>query len=516
MRSSVGRLPVEQLQQLQALAGRYAHSEDKHGATRMLVWGAQDEHDITLTFDDADELITAELRRNGSGPRTNGRHDDGVPEGRHEDHPQGVELADFYAYMPMHNYIFAPSRETWPASSVNSRIPPIPTGETKKNGDDEVQPASAWLDQHQPVEQMTWFPGEPMLIRDRLIADGGWIPRPGCTCFNLYRPPVVRPGRAADAQRWVDHVHAVYPHEAAHIITWLAHRVQRPGEKVNHALVLGGLQGIGKDTILEPVKYAIGPWNFVEVAPPHLLGRFNGFVKSVIMRVSEARDLGDVDRYGFYEHMKTYTAAPPDVLRCDEKNLREHAVPNVTGVVITSNHKTDGIYIPADDRRHFVAWSERARADFEDDYWTGLYGWFSSGGNQHVAAYLAEHDLSSFDAKAPPPKTPAFWDIVDANRAPEDAELADALDKLGSPDATTLTEIADRSDGGFAEWIRDRRNSRQIPHRMEAAGYAPVRNDSQTDGRWKVGGKNQVIYARTELTVRDRIAAARRLAEAAR
>ena len=37
-----------------------------------------------------------------------------------------VTLADFYAYMPMHNYIFAPSREPWPASSVDARLGAIP------------------------------------------------------------------------------------------------------------------------------------------------------------------------------------------------------------------------------------------------------------------------------------------------------------------------------------------------------------------------------------------------------
>ena len=42
-------------------------------------------------------------------------------------------------------------------------------------------------------------------------------------------------------------------------------------------------------------------------------------------------------------------------------------------------------------------------------------------------------DISSFDPKAPPPKTPAFWAIVDASRVPEDAELADVLDRLGNP-----------------------------------------------------------------------------------
>ena len=62
--------------------------------------------------------------------------------------------------------------------------------------------------------------------------------------------------------------------------------------------------------------------------------------------------------------MKAITAAPPDVLRVDEKHLREYSVFNVCGVIITTNHKTDGIYLPADDRRHFVAWSTLSKDDF--------------------------------------------------------------------------------------------------------------------------------------------------------
>src|SRR5205085_8626779 len=122
------------------------------------------------------------------------------------------------------------------------------------------------------------------------------------------------------------------------VVNWLAHRVQRPQEKINHALVLGGKQGIGKDTILEPIKTAIGPWNFSEPSPQQVMGRFNGFLKAVIMRINEARDLGEFDRFKFYDHMKAYAAAPPDVLRVDEKFLREFAVFNVCGVIITTNH----------------------------------------------------------------------------------------------------------------------------------------------------------------------------------
>jgi Family of unknown function (DUF5906) len=349
-----------------------------------------------------------------------------------------------------------------------------------------------------------------MLIRDRLVSDGGWIDRPGCTTFNLYRPAHgPSGGDPTAATPWLDHLRRVYPDDADHVLGWLAHRVQHPGEKINHALVLGGPQGVGKDTLLEPIKHAIGPWNFTEITPTHLLGRFNGFVKSVILRISEARDLGDVDRYAFYDHLKVYAAAPPDVLRVDEKNLREFACWNVCSVVLTTNHKAGGLYLPADDRRHYVAWTDLTRDTFPAHYWTRLYQWYGRGGLAHVAAYLHEYDLAGFDPKAPPPKTPAFWDLVDADRAPEDAELADALDHLGNPPAVTLAEVAGCPGAvAFGEWLRDRKNARQVPHRMGAAGYVPVRNDCARDGLWKLGGRRQVVYARQNLSLRDRLAAA--------
>ena len=199
--------------------------------------------------------------------------------------------------------------------------------------------ASEWLDRYRPVEQMTWAPGLPMIVRDRVISDGGWRKNQGATCFNLYLPPDCRRGDAGKALPWIEHVEKIYVDAAGHIICWLAHRVQHPEEKINHALVLGGLQGIGKDTILAPVKIAVGPWNFQEVSPTQITGRFNGFLKSVILRVSEARDAGDADRFKLYDHLKAYIAAPPDVLRVDEKNLREHAIVNCRSSMLIARRK---------------------------------------------------------------------------------------------------------------------------------------------------------------------------------
>jgi hypothetical protein len=430
---------------------------------------------------------------------------------------EGVTIDDFYVHMPSHGYLFVPTREMWPASSVNARVPPVPVLDADgkptldDKGNKKSTPAAKWLDRHRSVEQMTWAPGMPMLIRDRIISEGGWTERKKVTCLNLYRPPAIVSGNAAKAGPWLDHVHKVYPNEAEHIIKWCGQRVQKPQDKVNHALVLGGAQGIGKDSLLEPVKRAVGPWNFIEVSPQQMLGRFNGFVKSVVLRVNEARDLGDVDRFQFYDHLKAYTAAPPDVLRVDEKNLKEHSVQNCCGVIITSNHKQDGIYLPEDDRRHFVAWSDLTKDDFVPNYWKKLWRWYNDGGDRHVATYLTELDISHFDPKAPPPKTPTFWDIVNASRAPEDAELADVLDGMGNPDATTLARITNEARGEFETWIKDRKNRRVIPHRLEKCGYSPVRNDAAKDGLWKINGARQVVYAKTPLSLRDRLAAANRL-----
>jgi hypothetical protein len=474
-----------------------------------------------ITRDEVEDALRAAMEQNGYTADKGIRAVDatlksGLDAGMddpHDDLPeQGVVLEDFVSHAPSRTYFFLPCREPWPGASVNARLPKVEVT-TAAGAVKEVAPA-AWLDLHRSVEQMTWAPGEPTLIRDKLfIPAGGWIMRPGVTSLNHYRPPNIELGDADEATRWIEHVHRLYAKgDAHHIIRWLAHRVQRPAEKVNHALVLGGLQGIGKDTLLEPVIHAVGPWNVQDISPATLLERFNGYLKSVILRVSEAHDLGDTNRFALYERLKAYTAAPPHALRVDEKHLREHAIPNCVGVLITTNHRGDGMFLIADDRRHFVAWSDRTKDEFASKYWRGLWGWYDVGGLGHVAAYLAELDLSDFDPKAPPPKTAVFWEMVEAGRAPEDAEIADVLTGLGNPDAVTLVQLREKAGASLLEWLDDRKNRRAIPHRLYGCGYVSVRNPGDKhDGQWVLRKVRQTVYARVSLTPAERLTAVRQL-----
>ena len=177
-------------------------------------------------------------------------------------------------------------------------------------------PRQQWLDQNQPVEQMTWCPGLPMLIRDRLVVDGGWIERKGVTCFNLYRPPRIELGDATKpGPGSTTCARSSCPGDAAHIINWLAHRVQQPQREDQPCSGAGRSAGSARTRVGSRSKHAVGPWNFHEVSPGTLLGRFNGFAKSVILRVNEARDLGDVERSTALASTITPKSTPPPARR---------------------------------------------------------------------------------------------------------------------------------------------------------------------------------------------------------
>jgi Family of unknown function (DUF5906)/TOTE conflict system, Archaeo-Eukaryotic Primase domain/Primase C terminal 1 (PriCT-1) len=415
----------------------------------------------------------------------------------------GVSVDDFVAYMVEHSYIYRPTGDPWPTPSVNSRL-------AKRDN----LPANVWLDRHHHVEQMTWAPGKPELIRDTLFADGAWIPKPGVTVYNRYRPAVVK-RQEGDATTWLNLGAEIFDDHFQHMVNWFAWRVQKPDVKINHALLLGGEQGIGKDTILEPVRRAIGEWNFKEQSPKYVLeSQFNGYLQSVILRIRETRNLGEnFDRFAFYESTKTMIAAPPETLTCNDKYTKAYPIVNANGVILTTNRKANGFFLPQNDRRHFVAWSERKRADFPDTYWDEIWGWYNGGGYEIVADYLWTVDLTKWNPKAPPPQTAAFWEIVHATASSEDAELADVLDAMGRPDVTTLADVAAATgETEFGEFLRDRRNARRVPHRFEQCDYVPVRNADAKDGLFKIGGRRMVVYGKNELTERQRVTAAQALA----
>ena len=448
--------------------------------------------------------------------------------------PKGSTEQEFYCHLPSNQFIFASTHDMWPPGSINNKF-----------GKD----AAKRIAKDRGVEQATWGPGLPMVIRDQLVSNGAWIRKRGAKVFNLYRPPLISDfGDARKAGPWLDLIKRVFPDDWQHIVGWFAWRVQRPDTKINHCIVLGGSPGIGKDTIIAGLRNAVGPWNCSECSPAQLLGDYTAaFLQSVILRVNEARDMGEgrINRYDFYESTKVMMADPPETLKVQAKYLNWYDIMNLLGMIITTNNKTNGLYLEYDDRRHYVAWSKLIEADFAaagltdpdairksaGDFFGGLWAWYKTKdedgatGFDHVAEFLRGYDLKKFNPTVSPPKTEAFWEIVGANRAPEETELAGILTEIGNgeqPDAVTLAQVikAAGSDldqyNDLYEWMTDRKNRRQMAGRFDKAGYSARRNPSDAaDGQWIVAGKRQTVYTRQSLSARDAFKAVAALQRAA-
>ncbi len=181
------------------------------------------------------------------------------------------------------------------------------------------------------------------------------------------------------------------------------------------------------------------------------------------------------------------------MLRVDEKNLKECMVPNVCGIILTTNHKTDGLHLPADDRRHYVAWSEKTKEDFEEDYWKRRWTWYEKeGGYGHVAAYLASYELSTFNPKAPRRRRRHGWRLWSPGMPP--SPPSDQIDPDGRLRYNLILSGRAKKNWKSADLIL-------------AALFALLANDSP-------GGNQVYLFANDEGQAADDLQLAKKLVEA--
>lgn len=446
--------------------------------------------------------------------------------------PPHVDPNQFDWILSESKMLYRPTRTLIDYSSVSRRL-------GKEN--------TVMIERRRVCSNLFWAPGLPIVIRDKAVIDGALIDCRGNNLFNMYAEPCELPGDPALAKFWIDLGVFLWGEEDANdVMDFLAFKVQHPDIKINHALVLGSYdQGIGKDSWLYPVRTAVGQWNWGNVTAG--LARewdSRGFnvpiLRKVITQISEVHDLGN-ERFAWYEKTKDWCAAPPDTLKVADKNVKAHEIANVVAPIYTTNHKTDGLYIPENDRRHFVAWSQRTRSDFESggqmenyfgevdfglSYWKSYWDRVRDRKHDlHIAAYLRTRNVSAFDPGRTPRHTEAWHEIVAANKQPGDDDLADVLDSMADdfgqrPAALTTAMIIQaarrRGFDDVAELFSNTKNARTWPHRLNDLRYSAISNPYAESGRWRFpNGYKQTVYARNDIPPARRLAAARELVESA-
>ncbi len=189
----------------------------------------------------------------------------------------------------------------------------------------------------------------------------------GADLLNLFRPSDVIPA-FGDVSIFLNHAAYIIPDEVArnHVLNWMAYLAQNPGRKINHALLIVGVQGTGKSYFGKVMELVLGRHNVASPDNDALHGRFNEYLTGRLLIV--VHELMARGRLELYNKVKSWITE--DSIQIEPKHVNSYFIKNIFNTMTFSNF-TDAIVIPDDDRRFFVYGSPARKMD-EDYYLTRI------------------------------------------------------------------------------------------------------------------------------------------------
>ena len=290
---------------------------------------------------------------------------------------------------------------------------------------------------------VTYAAGETVLVaRDGLVYGNRWVDA------RLQGVP-------GDVSIWLAHLETLVPErfEREHLLDVMACKMQHPNVKINHAVLLAGGHGAGKDTLLAPWVTAVcgrAHKNKSLVSAKSMESAFNYSAEAEVMVINELRPDDFKDRRALENTLKPIIAAPPEYITVNRKGLHPYDALNRVLVVAFSNFR-DAIALPPDDRRWFVIWTYAPHMPEADA--KALWAWYERGGYEAIAAWLMSRDVSAFNPAAAPPMTEAKSIMSQQSMSSAEAYILDLIvarsgefskGVIGAP----LQALLDRLSGG--------------------------------------------------------------------
>ena len=234
---------------------------------------------------------------------------------------------------------------------------------------------------------------------------------------------------SGDVTPWLEHCRALVPNadELEHIFDVMAFKVQHPETKINHAVLHGGDQGSGKDTMWAPFIWA--------VCGPHLKNRglldndtmssqFGYALESEILILNELKEPDAKERRALANKLKPIIAAPPEMLTVNRKGLHPYQMANRVFVLAFSNDPVP-ISLDSQDRRWFCVWSHAPRMSAESA--EKMWKWYKAGGFASIGGWLASRDVTAFNPGASPMMTEFKMNLVEHGMSMAESYLVELM-----------------------------------------------------------------------------------------
>jgi hypothetical protein len=289
--------------------------------------------------------------------------------------------------------------------------------------------------------------------------EGVMVSRDGDVYGNRWRdarPPL---GQAGDITPWLEHCRTLVPIESEleHIFNVMAYKVQHPEVKINHAVLHGGDQGSGKDTMWAPFIWAVCGPQFKNrgLLDNDTLGSQWGYqLESEILILNELKEPEAKDRRALANKLKPIIAAPPEMLTVNRKGLHPYDMLNRMFVLAFSNDPVP-ISLDSQDRRWYCIWSAAPRMN--PDAAARLWAWYKSGGYEAIAHWLHHRDVSAFNPAGAPPVTEFKMNLIEHGMSMAESYLVELMQRkagefskgvIGSPFHSLCDRLAASAPSG--------------------------------------------------------------------
>ena len=289
------------------------------------------------------------------------------------------------------------------------------------------------------------------------------------------------------------------------ILYYLAHNVQRPGEKIPWSIILQGVPGDGKSFFSELMMLIMGVNNVRTMNAQTLDGAFSGWASGQCMTFIEEMKIDNFKKYETANKLKPFISNP--TVEQHGKGKDPIPVPNTTNYFCLTNFK-DSIPMDDNDRRYcaiFSKWQtgEALRGFLKNnpDYYKDLYNNMRNNVAE-IADYMLNIDIPEwFNEDRRAPITAARSEMIELSRSESELELEDAISYFsecynkGFLNVTLLNScVYNYNKFEDSERFSEYPNKRSMRRVLSNIGYHKV-------GRKVKDGRKFTIYSKDPLAV---------------
>lgn len=258
--------------------------------------------------------------------------------------------------------------------------------------------------------------------------------RRGRRGLNTYFPIIVD-AMQGDVSPFLNHVTKILPHESDQkiFLDYMAHIIKYPGYKVPWAVLLQGVEGLGKTVFFEVLQHALGDMYVYRPKAQELVtsgSKFNAWMRAKLAIV--------VDEIKIDERRELIEILKPMItdkqIEIQAKGIDQEMEDNCANWLFFSNYK-DAIPLVQNGRRYCVFYScvqtkrDKLKAGMDDAYFKKLWSWLrDENGLKIITNWFQNYPLDRGALSVDAPKTSSHTEALRIGRGPLDILIDDKID----------------------------------------------------------------------------------------